>query len=521
MRIVVHDYAGHPFQFDLSRELARRGHEVMHAYFGGDQGPKGETEKLPTDPDTLTIRAINIPERYDKGAYFARRANDIRYGSEAAAVIKAFKPDVVISGNTPLDSQQIILRATHEAGSSFVNWIQDFYSLAIDDIISKRWWGLGSFVARFYSHMERGQLTSSDHVVVISDDFRTYLQGSGVKLQDDLEPVSATLVFCAYNEERSLPEKIANLRAIRAVSPDIKFMAYVDKSTDRTLEILQDQGDLIKVIAATERTGKALGMRKLVAAADTEIMIFTDANVIVDPTSIPRMRRYFADPDVGGVCGTLIYTNAGESVTAMTGSVYWRLEEFIKKGESRRGSTMGADGSLFARRLSNYPEVPSHLLDDFIASMSVVFSNQRLVSAPDVLAYERSTSSAKDEFNRKRRIACRAYSSHRHMGRNLARMSPGDLFKYTSHRVLRWYSGFNALAALAFGLSFIALKFGLQYAVAVALGLVALLALGRFARVPGLSHAAEAVSSVYAASLGVIDAWRGRTYQTWQPAQSR
>ena len=32
MRVLVHDFSGHPFQVELSRELARRGHEVTHSY---------------------------------------------------------------------------------------------------------------------------------------------------------------------------------------------------------------------------------------------------------------------------------------------------------------------------------------------------------------------------------------------------------------------------------------------------------------------------------------------------------
>ena len=32
MKIIVHDYAGHPFQVQLSRRLASRGHEVLHLY---------------------------------------------------------------------------------------------------------------------------------------------------------------------------------------------------------------------------------------------------------------------------------------------------------------------------------------------------------------------------------------------------------------------------------------------------------------------------------------------------------
>ena len=339
--------------------------------------------------------------------------------------------------------------------------------------------------------------------------------------RDDVQPVSATLVFAAYNEERSLAGKIENLRQIRAVAPDIKFMAYVDLSSDRTLEILQAHPDLITVIAAEERTGKAVGMSRLAKAADTEIMIFTDANVMVDPQSVMRLRRYFSDPTIGGVCGTLIYTDAETSTMAATGNLYWRLEEFIKQGESRGGSTMGADGSLFATRLKYYPVVPPHLLDDFIVSMSIVFARMRLVSAPDVVAYEKAAAARQDELRRKRRIACRAYSSHRHIFPQVRRLSGFEVYKYISHRVLRWYSGLTGTIAAVFGLAFVGLMFGAPWAAALAgLALLCFL-LGRYARIPGLSHAVEAISAIFAANLGVLDSWRGKTYQTWQPAQSR
>lgn len=335
------------------------------------------------------------------------------------------------------------------------------------------------------------------------------------------EPVSATLVFCAYNEEKTIASKLENLRRIQEVAPDIRFMAYVDLSSDRTLEILREHSELVTVIGATERTGKAVGMAKLANCADTEIIIFTDANVIVEPDSVVRLRRYFSDPTVGGVCGTLIYTNPGESPTAATGTAYWRLEEYIKKGESRSGSTMGADGSLFATRRRYYPAVPPHLLDDFIVSMSIVFARLRLISAPDVVAYEKSAVERKDELRRKRRIACRAYSSHRHIFSQVLKLPPSEIFKYVSHRMLRWYSGFTGAAAIAFALAFILLELGPVWAGAAAVAGVACFYIGRLITVPGLTHVVEAASAIYAASLGVVDSWMGKTYQTWQPAQSR
>ena len=38
-KIVIHDYAGHPFQFELSEELSKT-QIVYHLYFKNDKGPK-------------------------------------------------------------------------------------------------------------------------------------------------------------------------------------------------------------------------------------------------------------------------------------------------------------------------------------------------------------------------------------------------------------------------------------------------------------------------------------------------
>ena len=332
---------------------------------------------------------------------------------------------------------------------------------------------------------------------------------------------SATLVFCAYNEAAAVPAKIENLRRIKALVPDIRFRAYVDKSTDGTAALLQEHPDLLDVHLATQRTGKALGMRRLVAASDSQIMIFTDANVVVEPGSIEKLLHYFADESVGGVCGTLHYVNPADSATAGVNGLYWKMEERTKKLETRSGSTMGADGSIFAVRRHLYPEVPGHLLDDFIVSMSVIFAGYRLISVPDVIAYERLATRSADEFRRKRRIACRAYSSHRYMAGRVYGMSLLNRYKYLSHRFVRWYgAAFAALTALFFSL-WLLTTLGTGWALGAAACVTAVVGGILSVHSGPLARISEILRAVWATILGVIDAWKGKRYQTWQPAQSR
>ncbi len=334
-------------------------------------------------------------------------------------------------------------------------------------------------------------------------------------------PRSVALLFAAYNEERALPAKLANIAEIKARHPEIDVIAYSDMSADRTLEMLHARPDLLRVVPSSERTGKATGMRHMVASTNAEICIFTDANVILDPDAIDRLLDHFTDPEVGGVAGTLRYINDGESLTAEVSGLYWRLEEWIKRRESRCGSIMGADGSIFATRRALYPVVPPHLLDDMTVSMSTIFAGYRLIHADDVIAYEKNATAASDEFRRKRRIACRAFNTHRHLWPQITRsFAPADIYKYVSHKLLRWMGlPILILAALcATGGLLIAGEPLWALGVWVLAGVALLLAR---AHVRPFSQIAEILWSISAIFVGLTDSWRGQTYQTWAPAKSR
>ena len=333
---------------------------------------------------------------------------------------------------------------------------------------------------------------------------------------------TATMLFSAYNEERSLPAKLSNIEEIKALHPDLEVIAYSDMSSDATLPLLSSRPDLLRIIAASERTGKATGMRLMVEQAKGDICIFMDANVMLDPRSVGALLDYFRDERIGGVSGTLRYVNEGESATASVGGLYWRLEETIKALESRCGSMMGADGSIFAIRRALYPMVPPHLLDDMIASLSVTFSGYRLISAPDVIAHERNTTDARDEFRRKRRIAARSFNTHRYLWPQIRQhYTPAGIYKYISHKWLRWMGAPTAaLCALMLTAALIMDDKGVWALILWGAGLI-VMTLGEVLRIKPFSTFTNIVTAIVATFIGVIDALRGETYQTWSPAKSR
>ncbi len=178
--ILIHDFAGHPFQFDLSRELARRGRRVDHLYFAEDRGPKGSTERRPDDPPQLSIAGVSLGAEYRKDDFLRRRFQDEAYGRRVAAVIAERLPDLVISGNTPPDAQKIILRECRRRAIPFVFWLQDSFGIGVRRVLGGRFLGAGSLIARYYEGLENRLLRASDAVVLITEDFRCVTRSAGV-----------------------------------------------------------------------------------------------------------------------------------------------------------------------------------------------------------------------------------------------------------------------------------------------------------------------------------------------------
>ena len=180
MDVVIHDFAGHPFQLELGRRLARNGHRVHHLYCASLLGARGDLSHREDDPDRLSIAGLSTGRPLAKANLLRRFVDERRYGRLAAERIAALAPQVVLCANTPLDALDAIQRACRRRGIGFVNWLQDINSLAAAAILPRKIPLLGPLVARRYLAMERRLLRRADHIVPITDDFGDWLSRIGI-----------------------------------------------------------------------------------------------------------------------------------------------------------------------------------------------------------------------------------------------------------------------------------------------------------------------------------------------------
>jgi glycosyltransferase involved in cell wall biosynthesis len=178
MRILVHDFVGHPFPVQLSRELAIRGHHVTHTYLEGFQGPKGSLKKLTSEPQTLNIIPTRLPSTFQKYSPLRRLLAHRQYARQIRKLIAQVNPDVVLSGQTPIDVQAELLWFCRRRGIGFVHWLQDVYFRAIEFFLRGKLGSLSFLASPIgfpFRQLEKSVAANSNRVIVIADAFRDLL----------------------------------------------------------------------------------------------------------------------------------------------------------------------------------------------------------------------------------------------------------------------------------------------------------------------------------------------------------
>jgi colanic acid biosynthesis glycosyl transferase WcaI len=181
LRIIVHDYCGHPFPVQLSRELARRGYTVTHLYCDSNPTtPKGRLTLVKGDPKSLSIVPVPLPQDVEKSAFANRWRLEKLYGERLVIAVAQLQPGLVISANTPLDAQDRLLNYCRRADVPFVYWVQDVISEAAYRILRRKIPGIGQLVGLYYRHKEKRLFRKSDYLVGITEDFGPFFRNAGV-----------------------------------------------------------------------------------------------------------------------------------------------------------------------------------------------------------------------------------------------------------------------------------------------------------------------------------------------------
>lgn len=256
---------------------------------------------------------------------------------------------------------------------------------------------------------------------------------------DDKLP-TITLFITAFNEEKIVHSKMKNCQAIDYPADKLEIVWCTDGSDDRTVDILKEYPS-VRVLHEDTRAGKTAAMNRGVRFVSNDIIVFTDANTLINSLAIKEIVRRFQDPKIGCVAGEKRIMQKEKDDAASGGEgIYWRYESKLKELDDRLYSTIGAAGELFSVRRDLFFEMPKDtLLDDFILSMRIAMKGYKIAYTPSAFAEESGSLNMHEEKKRKVRIAAGGLQSIWRLRKLLNIFKYRTLsFQYISHRVLRW-----------------------------------------------------------------------------------
>lgn len=249
-----------------------------------------------------------------------------------------------------------------------------------------------------------------------------------------------SFVIAAYNEEDIVDEKMANCNLLDYPADKLKIVWVTDGSNDRTVERLSKYQNVI-ILHSEERKGKTSALNRAMEFIFSPIVIFTDANTMVNKEAVKEIVSCYSNPKVGCVAGEKRIAVKEMDVASSSGEgLYWKYESFLKSYDSRLYTAVGAAGELFSvkRELFSTME-PDTLLDDFVMSMRIAGEGYKIEYCAAAYAYESGSENIGEERKRKVRISAGGLQAVWRLRKllNIFR-TPVLSFQYISHRVLRW-----------------------------------------------------------------------------------
>ena len=268
------------------------------------------------------------------------------------------------------------------------------------------------------------------------------LKKGTVNVDERVYEPEVSIIIAARNEEKTIEKKLINTLELDYPKEKLEIIVVSDHSTDGTVGIVEKfKGRGVRLIALADHLGKTGSQNLAVESASGEILVFSDANAMYVPGSIRYLANHFQDHDVGCVSGELCYSNPEESIVGREENLYWRYEKYIKKQENRIGAILGANGSIYAVRKSDYVVLEKDIISDFIEPLAIAARGKCVVYESRAISFENVSLSFHEEFIRKRRIVSRSLYSlivHSYLLNPIKNVTL--TFELFSHKILRWIS---------------------------------------------------------------------------------
>jgi glycosyltransferase involved in cell wall biosynthesis len=190
MKILLNDYSGHAFTYELGLKISSY-HNVFYCYADFFQTPKADFNSKKKSLRKICTNPISIKKKFNKYNFFTRIGREISYGEEVINLIKKSNSQLVICANTPLNPLLNILKYCKRNNIKSIFWMQDIYAEAIKKLLNKKFYILGTLISFYFYFLEKRCEKIADQIIIISNDFKKFLNKESLKKTHYIENWSA------------------------------------------------------------------------------------------------------------------------------------------------------------------------------------------------------------------------------------------------------------------------------------------------------------------------------------------
>jgi len=227
-----------------------------------------------------------------------------------------------------------------------------------------------------------------------------------IKFDENYKP-KVTIIVPTYREAKFIWDRLDNIYAQNYPRNLMEVVVVDSASDDGTADLVKkwsfEHRDVnLKLVEESERRGKFSAVLEALRQVSSEsgVVVFTDADASWEPDALHKATKYFADPSVGAVTASIIY-----SYDEAFENVYRNYYNMVRVAESKVFATPVHNGPFLAiktelLRKFGLPTFPGS--DDSSFGSFVAFLGFRAIQVDDVIIKEPIRGS---QFRRKVRRA--------------------------------------------------------------------------------------------------------------------
>jgi cellulose synthase/poly-beta-1,6-N-acetylglucosamine synthase-like glycosyltransferase len=231
-----------------------------------------------------------------------------------------------------------------------------------------------------------------------------------INLDSKTELPNISIVVCAYNEERTIADKIKSISNCTYPKDKIEFILAVDCADDNTVSVAQDALNNVEfkwIIHENEkRSGKNGSFNNGMKIASNNIIIDSDADVEWGKDSIEILvRRLIQDENIAVVSGDLQPRVTGEMTSSLE-KTYRSYFGKMSEWEGANDATYIINGCLLALRRDVIEEITTCIgPDDANIAFVAIRKGYRILYDGAAKVYEDIPESMKKQYSQKARRA--------------------------------------------------------------------------------------------------------------------